>query len=202
MTLVSLLCLSLVPAAGSTEETVFLIRESALNKVSGSVGDLSGEVGGVEVKQDHPCFPDYWHTCTVTLYSGTLRWKISAPSYSIGSGRIRFSAAVSASYEGFDFSSTADTDVTISLDANPPQLKVSINSLSIPIKITFPEIGEKTLFTLALPNSYDFSLPLQVASGLAARTAGGDRNINAVPKNPRLTLQNQAVQISAEYTVW
>lgn len=175
----------------------FVVYESTLNKLAGTVGSVKGNAGRYDVKVKLPCFPDSWNVCTSTIYSEELLWTLSNARFTITPNGISFSARLDANYGIFNFSSTVSGPVRVSYDAGTAQFKISITSVSVPINI-----DGFTLTTLNVDPHFNFSFPIGSTAFQVQTTDGGVKTLHGQPSNITLNFLNGAVRIDTELVLW
>lgn len=143
-----------VPAYASF---VFDVNESVFNTLLAASGSLSGS-GQKRITANVPCFPDVWHTCTITVYDGSYTWSVTNPRVDISASGPRFLGHLNFSYAGLNFSEdiTAPVDFTLS----DSELRIRINQVSIPVNLNIPPVGNVRITTVRVDPNIDIVSPI------------------------------------------
>ena len=192
--------LMLVPPNVGASQATFRISQSALNNIASAVGTMSGDAGRYDIDVYVPCFPDFWDSCVVTLFSSDLDWKLSNPQFTITTTGISFKGDVTASYSSFTLTTSATGTVNASYSA--PNLALKLGSISVPIRFNIPFFGNVTLTTLTLNPQYGFVVPIGPAQFQVNAPGGATHTVNAQLNSAAFTYHNGYLVIDTGLLLW
>ncbi|MCR9124034.1 MAG: hypothetical protein NXH91_17365 [Phyllobacteriaceae bacterium] len=172
---------------------VFDVNESVFTDLIGEVGPLSGS-GTRRVTARAPCVPQFWRTCTVTVYNGTYTWNVRNPRVDISPSGVRFTGRVRFTYAGLTFNE--DFSANVNLTVTDTRVRISVNRVSIPVHLNMPVVGNIRITTVRINPNLSVDAPFGGFSLVAdngQRARGGVRGVNVQFLNNFLRVSGQPV---------
>jgi len=182
-----------LPPRPAQASFVFDVNESVFTELIGEVGPLSGS-GTRRITANAPCVPQFWRTCTITVYNGPYTWNVRNPRVDISPSGVRFTGRVRFTYAGLTFNENFTANVNLSV--TDTRVRISVNRVSIPVHLNMPVVGNIRITTVRINPNLSVDAPFGAFSLVAdngQRAHGGVRGIDVQFRNNFLRVSGQPV---------